>query len=166
MSSRRTWMSLVLALLCVGLTFVLFACQSDRRESFYPAFADAEKGGAITRGWIPSFLPESSHAIHEVHDMSPSTEWCAFEFSPGDSERLRRSLKIVDALPRSMQRVPKPGVSWWPVLLQGNLEVEKIRNAGFELQMVERSETAVSTEVLLFALDWQKGRGFFYSTSR
>ena len=166
MNKRRLRAKALLLVTILCVTCVLIACHGDRRESFYPAFADAERDGAITRGWIPYFLPESARAIHEVHDISPSTEWCAFEFSPGDSERLRRSLKGVDALPRSVQRVPKPGVSWWPVLLQGNLEVEKIHRAGFELQMFERSETAVSTEVLLFALDWQKGRGFFYSTSR
>jgi hypothetical protein len=50
-------------------------------------------------------------------------------------------------------------------VLTGNLDVEKIRKAGFELYLVEKPETSVTTEILLFAIDWSKGRAFFYPTS-
>ena len=69
---------------------------SDRFESYYPSLAEAKKDGAIDRGWVPDdILPSSSRNIHEVHDLSPSREWCAFEFAPNDSERLRKSLKSI-----------------------------------------------------------------------
>ncbi len=155
--------SLLVTLLCIGLTSVLLSCGGDRRESFYPSLADADKDGAITRGWIPDLLPGSSRAIHEVHEISPSTEWCAFEFLPTDSQGLRKNLKDVDALPPSVRRIPSPGVSWWPAVLNGNLNVEKIHRAGFKLYVVETARTSVTTEILLFAIDWPKGRGFFYS---
>lgn len=50
-------------------------------------------------------------------------------------------------------------------MLKGNLDVEKIRRAGFDLYVVERPATSVTTEIFLFAIDWSKGHGFFYSTS-
>jgi hypothetical protein len=154
-----------LAVLCVDLAFVLLACGGDRRESFYPSLADADKAEAITHGWIPDdLLPGSSRAIHEVHEISPSTEWCGFEFLPTDSQRLRKNLKSVDALPPSVRHIPSPDVSWWPAVLKGNLDVEKIHKAGFELYVVERPATSVTTDVLLFAIDGAKGRGFFYRT--
>jgi len=157
--------SLLMAVLCVGLASVLLACHGDRRESFYPSLADADKAGAITHGWIPDdLLPGSSHAIHEVHEISPSTEWCAFEFLPVDSQGFRKNLKSVDALPPSVRRVPSPGVSWWPAALKGNLDVNKIHRAGFDLYVAVRPETSVTTETLLFAIDLPKGRGFFYQT--
>ena len=152
------------AVLCIGLACSLVACRSDRRESFYPALADADKDGAITRGWVPDFLPSSSRTIHEVHGTSPSTEWCTFEFLPTDSQGLRKTLKSVDALPPSVSRVPSPGVSWWPAVLKGNLDVDKIHKAGFELYIVEKPATSVTTDILLFAIDWQRGRAFFYRT--
>ena len=158
--------TLLVSVLCVGFACVLVACHSDRRESSYPSLADAKKDGAIDRGWIPDFLPESSRAIHEVHDMSPSTTWCAFEFLPSDSQGLRKSLKSVGALPPSVGRVPGPGVSWWPAALEGNLDVGKIHGAGFDPYVVERPETFVTAEILLFAIDWTKGRGFFYRTRK
>jgi len=142
---------------------VLLACRGDRSESFYPSLTDADKAGAIAHGWIPDdLLPGSSRAIHEVHEISPSTEWCAFEFLPPDSQGIRKNLKSVDALPPSVKHVPSPGVSWWPTVLKGNLDVEKIHRAGFDLYVVVRPETSVTTEILLFAVDWAKGHGFFY----
>jgi hypothetical protein len=145
--------SLLLDVFCVGLTFISFGCGGgDRRESFYASLADADKDGAITRGWIPDdLLPGKSRAIHEVHELSPSTEWCAFEFSPTDSQGLRKNLSSVDAPPPSVRRVPSPGVSWWPAVL-------KIHGAGFELYVVEKPATSVTTDILLFAIDWPSAR--------
>jgi hypothetical protein len=157
---------LLAALLGVVLVCAFISFHHDLDESFYASLADADKGGAITRGWIPDdLLPSSSRTIHEVHDLSPSTEWCAFEFAPADSQNLRRNLKSVDALPPSISRVPSPNVSWWPSMLKGNLDRERIHREGFELYAVERPATSVTTDVLLFAIDWSKGRGFFYRTS-
>lgn len=156
---------LLLSLLGISLASILVAGCGDRQESFYASLADADKAGAITRGWIPDdLLPSHSHSIHEIHDLSPSTEWCAFEFPSSDSEGLRKNLKIVDVLPPSLKRVPSPGVPWWPAVLQGNLDVAKIRNLGFELYVVEKPANSVMTDILLFAIDWQKGRAFFFLT--
>ncbi len=150
----------VLFVLCLSLA----ACHGDRRESFYPSLVEAKKDGAIDRGWIPDFLPESSRDIHELHDMSPSTTWCAFEFLPSESQSLRKNLKSIDVLPPSVSRVANPGKSWWPDTLVGNLDVGKIHGAGFQLSTMVAPETPSTNEVLLFAVDWTKGRVFFYRT--
>ena len=55
-------------------------------------------------------------------------------------------------------------MSWWPAVLQGNLDVEKIQKDGFELYAVERPANSVNMGIYLFALDSSKGRGFFYWT--
>lgn len=143
----------------------LSAIFSDRYESFYPSLGDAAKDGAITRGWIPDeFLPGSAHSIHEVHDLSPSTEWCAFTFVPTDSQNLLTKLKHVEVLPPRGKHVPGPGVSWWPTVLVGDLDVEQIHKSGFDLYVAERPMTSVENGFWLFAIDWSNGRGFFYST--
>jgi hypothetical protein len=159
----RPGATLFVAMLLAGLTLALVACHNDRRESFYASLAEADKDGATTRGWVPDdLLPTHSQAIHEVHEISPSNEWCAFEFPASDSDNLRKKLKSVDAPPPSVRRVPSPSVSWWPGVLTGNLDAEMIHKAGFELYIVEKQATSVSTDVLLFAIDWKEGRGFFY----
>jgi hypothetical protein len=46
-------------------------------------------------------------------------------------------------------------------VLKGNLDIENIHKAGFELYVVEKPATSVNTDILLFAVDWPKGRAFF-----
>jgi hypothetical protein len=155
-------------LLIVGwLVFAWLSAKfSDRYES-YPSLAEANKDGAITRGWIPDdILPTSSRNIHEVHNLSPSREWCAFEFATNDSEKLRKTLKRVDVPPESGRHVRDPKVPWWPPALRGDLDAQEIRKQGFDVYVIERPANAVMTEVLFFAVDWPKGRGFLYSTSK
>jgi hypothetical protein len=158
---------LFLCAICLCLTGSFLAGCGDREESFYPNLSDADKAGAITRGWVPdNILPASSRTIHVVGELSPSREWCSFEFLPTDSHKLSRNLKVVDALPPSVKHIPSPNVSWWPSVLKGNLDVTEIRKAGFQLYIVEEPETSVTTEIFLFAIDWPRGRGFFYSKSK
>jgi len=158
----------VILLIAAWLVFTrLSAKLNDRYESFYLSLAEADKDGAITRGWIPAdILPSGSRAIHEVHDLSPSREWCSFEFASDDAEKLRKNLKRIDLLPPSVRVVRDPDVAWWPTALKGNLDTERIRNSGFDLYQIEIPANSVTTDVLLFAVDWSKGRGFFYRTSK
>jgi len=156
--------ALLLPALCIGLIQLVTSC-GDRHESFYPSLSDAQRGGEITRGWIPTYLPQSSRSIHELYYLSPSTEWCSFEFAPSDSQSLRKNLTSVSALPRAVERVPAPRVSWWPSDLTGNIDIQKARRSGFELYVVEEPDTAVSTGIWLFAIDWKNGRAFFYETT-
>jgi hypothetical protein len=154
-----------MAALCLCLTSVLLGCNGDRRESFYPSLADADRDGAITRGWVPDdILPASSRKIHVVGELSPSKEWCAFEFLPNDSQSLLKNLKSVDALPPPVKYIRSPHVSWWPSVLEGHLDAERIHKAGFQLFVVERPANSVDMGIYVFALDWSKAHGFFYWT--
>lgn len=156
----------LVTVICTGLTFILFEGCGDYQESFYPSLADADRAGAIARGWIPEdLLPQHSKSIHEVHEISPPIEWCFFEFPLADSEGFRKNLKRVDVLATFVKHVPSPGVSWWPSVLNGDLDREKIQKAGFELYSAEKPATSVTISVYLFAVDWAKGQAFFYSTS-
>src|SRR5271168_2600181 len=151
------------AALYVSLACVLIACGGSRHEYFYQTLADADKAGEITRGWIPvDLMPSRSRAIHLVEELSPSREWCAFEFLPTDSEKPLQKLKSVDALPSPVNQIRNPHVSWWPSVLNGNLDVGKLKKAGFQLYVVERPANSVQTGIYLFALDSSNGCGFFY----
>lgn len=50
-------------------------------------------------------------------------------------------------------------------MLKGNIDIDAIHNEKFELYVVERPGTSVTKEIVLFAIDWPAGRGFFYSRS-
>ena len=110
---------------------------------------------------IFNYLPTSSHAIHIVYDPSSPRTWCAFEFSPADSQGLKKNLTSVNALPQRLKRVDDPGASWWPDFLKGNIDVARFHanGNGFDAYVVEEPDVQSRTDVVLFAIDWAKGRG-------
>jgi len=168
--SFSTWKSkgrfrarLALLVTCIATSALLQTC-GDRRVSFYPSLNDAIKAGEIDRGWIPDYLPTSSHAIHIIYDPSSPRTWCAFEFSSTDSQGLKKNLRNVNALPEGLKRVDAPGAAWWPDFLKGDLDVARFRRNGFDAYVVEEPDAQAGNSVVLFAIDWAKGRAFFYRT--
>ena len=153
----------VLLGMCFAASALLQGC-GGRKEYSYATLADAVKAGEISRGWIPDYLPTSSHAIHIVYDPSSPRTWCAFEFSPADSQSLKKNLTSVDGLPQQLKRVDGPGASWWPDLLKGDLDVARFHESGFDAYVAEEPDVQSSTDLVLFAIAWTKGRGFFYRT--
>jgi hypothetical protein len=149
-----------LALLCIALTILLQACR-DRRESYYPSFADAVKAGEIARGWIPDFLPGSSRAIHIIYDPSSPRTWCSFDFSPGESQRLRQALPSDGTPLPQIGKVGDPGVAWWPDFLKGDINGRRLHENGFDLYVLTEPDVPSGTRQLVFAIDWTKGHGFF-----
>ena len=146
---------------CIAASAFLQAC-SGRRESSYASLADASEAGEITRGWIPDYLPGSAHSIHIVYDPSSPRTWCTFEFSPTDSQTLKKNLTSINALPQRVKRIDDPRLSWWPDFLKGDLEVPRFHRDGFDAYVAEEPDIQSSNGVVLFAIDWAKGRGFFY----
>ena len=155
---------LIILVLCITFPLVFSGGCDKNSHLFYASLAEAAKAGEADRGWIPDYLPKTSRAIHITEQLSPSREWCSFEFLPSDSHDLRGTLMNFALLPQSVKRVPSPRASWWPGMLEGNLDQQRIRKEGFELYIVETPADSVSTWVNLFAIDWSNGRGFFYGT--
>jgi hypothetical protein len=148
----------VLMLLHVALTCVLVGClDDDVKESFYASLADAERDGAMDRGWIPDFLPASAHNIRERHHVSGGETWCAFDMDPVDWQRFRERLEQ-HSVARQVKRVRPPRVSWWPAALTNELDPSQIARAGFELRTLARDQS----ETMSFAIDSSKGRVWFY----
>ena len=147
---------------CVLVALDMWISADERQENSYASLADADRDGAITRGWIPGFLPESSRDIHEVHDLSPSTVWCAFQFDPRDDQKLRKNLKAAGAIFPRQIHIPSAGVRSWPRVLKGDLRPDEIRKAGYTLYVTSDPLTYPQSERLLFAIDWSNGRGYYY----
>lgn len=138
-----------MSLFCLALQV---SC-SDQYESSYPSLADAKRAGAVDRGWLPDFLPPGSRDIHEVHNIDTNQTWCAFAFVFADSDVLRRNLLVLGSAEISAIYVRSPGLSWWPDVLEGQLDPDAIARSGFEMY---------GTGSVVFAIDWKKGRAFFY----
>jgi hypothetical protein len=58
---------------------------SEVTGAFYATYADAERAGAVARGWVPSFTPRSATDIREVHDLDTNDQWLRFRVPAGDT---------------------------------------------------------------------------------
>lgn len=152
------------AVCCFALVGMFTACGHDT-DKFYRTRADAEKGGEFDRRWLPDFIPNSSHDIHLAYDNSPSEEWCGFEFDPRDADQLLNKSQPLKENAPPMREIPNPGLQWWPKFLHGDLDGRMIRQAeqsGFALYSFTRPASEVENETIVFAVDKQNGRAYFY----
>ena len=89
------------------LAFFISACGevSDER---YSDFGAAKADGAVQRGWIPTFVPQSAYDIHDVHDLDTNAQSLGFKVpvagmaamvadlsvaAPNEAEAVQRVLK-------------------------------------------------------------------------
>lgn len=79
-----------------GLLLSLVAC-SDQMKENYATLADAERAGAIERGWVPAFVPASAHAIRDIHNLDTNAQTLAFTARPSDVQAMVAGLRSVSA---------------------------------------------------------------------
>ena len=84
-----------------GLLLSLVAC-SDVREERYARWADAERAGAIERGWVPAFVPVSAHDIRDLHDLDTNAQTLEFAIRPSDVQAMVAGLRSVSADDKSV----------------------------------------------------------------
>jgi hypothetical protein len=136
-----------------------------RQERIFLRHACRCREGGRDHSWLdPRLRAHEFSCIHIVYDPSSPRTWCAFEFSPADSQSLKKNLTSADVLPQELKRVDSPGAPWWPDFLKGDLDVARFHGNGFDAYVGEESDVQSSTDLVLFAIDWTKGRAFFYRT--
>jgi hypothetical protein len=145
------------------LSLPLQGCREP--QSFYPALTNAVNSGEVARGWLPDFMPTTTHDIHIAYDPSSPMTWCAFQFSPDDSQPLRRHLASPTALSPRVSNIVGSGWQWWPDFLKGQLDLAAIQNRGFTAYVVTEQDKGPYTLEVLFVINWQTGYGYFYRTA-
>jgi hypothetical protein len=92
------------------LAAALTSC-NEYREVTYPDLAKAKEDGAIERGWIPEWLPQSSVQFYEAHDLDSNRSALSVRFSANESWNPPSSCKQIPHTD-----VPESPIhpSWWP----------------------------------------------------
>jgi hypothetical protein len=138
-----------------GVLFVILllfhAGCGETPESFYRSFSDAERAGAVDRGWIPASLPRGIRNIHELHKTDTGETWCAFEFGSEDTDALRKILTPVQKSTARQIRDPRRG--WWSKALTGQVDFALLQASGLELY---------EYIPFLVAVDWNRRQAFLY----
>ncbi len=138
------------------VTLGLMQACSDNISGSYPTRAEADKSGALARGWLPKALPDGSTGIVEIHNIDTNQTWGRFVFPSSTAEAFRTSLSEVDASRLAGQSVRSPGVDWWPPLLRGRLKKQELERSPYRFYQLQENG------VLYLAIDWQRSEAFFW----
>ncbi|MEM7621107.1 MAG: hypothetical protein AAF228_11725 [Pseudomonadota bacterium] len=69
---------------CLFTAVIVFSCQIyNNLTIFYDEYqnlTEAKNTGAIRRGWVPMYLPNSSYNIKKIHDLENNELWGKFRF--------------------------------------------------------------------------------------
>ena len=153
MKARAQRLVLTLLLLVVGAV----ACHNiDVVTASYATLEEAKKAGAIERGWVPDGLPAGTTELRDAHDLDSNRHWGLFLFPESEGEVLRRLLQSEETR-LAGKTIDIPGrVEWWPVLLRGPLDAEKIKSTGLRAYRSQRGDR-------LFLVNWKQGRAYYWS---
>ena len=142
--------------LCVLLLASSGCRDSEVITASYATLDEAEKAGAVERGWMPRGLPAGARDIREAHDPDGRRRWALFSFPTAEAEVLKGLLEPTE-FPLENQVCDAPArIEWWPVLLRGNLDPERIGATGLRAY---RS----ADRTLLFAVNWNQGRAYYWT---
>lgn len=91
---------MVIVLLAVGC--------SETPKSRYSSIADAERDGAVTRGWLPAVLAPDATYIEETHDLDSNRGYGTFALNDSLIKRLNSVCK-----PSLNVAIPASKAHWW-----------------------------------------------------
>lgn len=83
-------------LAAIALFLSLGACREQIEES-YATWSEAQSAGAVERGWIPSFVPETAQDIRDSHDLDTNAQRLEFTIPLSDVPAMIVGLRRVSA---------------------------------------------------------------------
>jgi hypothetical protein len=139
----------------ICLVGCLPACADiDVVTASYATLAEARQAGAVGR-WMPDGLPPSTYDIREAHDVDTNRRWAAFSFPP--AERTAMLELLGEEISLTGQSCNPPGrIEWWPLLLRGVLDNDRIRSTGLRGYRAKQAD-------LVFALNASQGRAYYWT---
>jgi len=133
---------------------LMLSC-NERRESTYPDLAAARDSGELARGWLPSFLPQSTTSLHALYHVDAVRTLVAFKWDP--REQFMRDAPCVPVAESEVASPPRfRGASWWPDSLRFS------RRGGLRLFRCTEPSYPGKTRDAYLALDVSRGEAFFW----
>lgn len=72
----------------IAILLLSLAACSEQVEETYPTWAEAQRAGAVERGWIPTFVPQTAREIRDSHDLDSNRQTLFFVARPADVEAM------------------------------------------------------------------------------
>jgi hypothetical protein len=135
----------------------LAACSGPSvQTATYATVAEARTAGAIDKGWVPDSIPEHAYELRAAYAVDGGDRWGLFNFRPADAAALRGILEPAEVpLGGTVMDIP-PRIEWWPVLLRGRLDAERIQTTGLRAYHARSGP-------LVFAVNWNQGRAYYWT---
>lgn len=84
---------LLTILACVGA--VGYLSWGEKESNSFVNYKSVVESGLVTRGWVPSFIPSSSHNIKEHHAVDAPYIYLELYFDPEDIGYFEKSCELV-----------------------------------------------------------------------
>jgi hypothetical protein len=149
-----------LAVLIAVIVVLAGGCADlNSQANAYATLEEARQAGAIANGWIPDGLPPGTYDLREAHLPGTTDRWGLVNFPPAESNALRALLEP-EEISLQGQRCDMPRrIEWWPVMLRGDLNGPLLASAGVHGYRARAGD-------LLFAVNWNQGRAFYWTAGR
>ena len=102
--------SLRIALLLL-LAATATGCLDTTLDASYPTMAAAVADDAVSRGWVPDWVPTNAIDLREVHDLDSNESALSFNLPAGTKPTLPARCRPVQASDALQSRFNR---SWWP----------------------------------------------------
>lgn len=89
----------------------LVGCSYDRMDAYYEHASAARADGAMTRGFVPGWLPGEAIDIYERHDLDTNDSILRFKLLTGTNPQPPPECMPI---PPQMTSPARLGASWWP----------------------------------------------------
>ena len=121
----------------------------------YGTLAEAQRAGAVERGWLPKGLPPGTRELRVAHDLDSNRRWGLFDFPQEEGEALR-GLVGPELSFDGLTCTPPRRIEWWPMLLRNQLDAARIQATGLRGYTVKDSD-------LILAINWAQGRAYYWT---
>ena len=144
----------VLATVPLVLLALLLAGCGDYRVKIgvYANLDEARKAGALAAGWVPEGLASGTSDLREGH-LPDGRHWGVFTFAGADEVPVR-ALLGTEITSGTLECEPPGRLEFWPRVLQGPVDVDRVRSTGFKLYNGRDSRT--------YAINWGQGRAYYW----
>lgn len=107
----RPWrlLAVIVVLFVLSALALISPFLCEEKESHYLTLAEAERDGAIERGWPPPWLPGIAVEINEIHDIDSNRGFIALRYAASDEGWYKSACqRIVRGVPPN----PESRVNW------------------------------------------------------
>lgn len=121
----------------------------------YASFAEARAAGAVDKGFVPSILPPEAYELRAAYAIDGPERWGLFNFRETDVDALRSILQPDETAFAGVEMEIPGRIEWWPVILRGKLDAERIQATGLRAYPVRSGG-------LTIAVNWKQGRAYYW----